>query len=83
MQELYEYSITCCKVRYLHNYLGEVPELTSKMSEGPLAQQNTKLFKYENSALATAIAAGYETGPLTDGQHALQPADSLVKDSSF
>lgn len=38
LQELYEYSIACFKVRYLRIHLGEVPELTLKMCEGPLVQ---------------------------------------------
>lgn len=83
-QEKYEYSTTCFKIRYLRMHLGEVPELTSQLCEGPLAQMGTLSFSNRRTQpLRTVIISVNGTGPLTDGQHTLQLADSLIKDTGF
>lgn len=45
---------------------------------GTLSSSNRRI-----QSLQTVIISVNETGPLTDGQHTLQLADSLIKDTGF
>lgn len=63
--------------------LWEVPELTPRWGKDLLPNRTRRSSSTRIRPSQTAITAGYETGPLTDGQRAFQTADSLVKDSNF
>lgn len=61
-----------------------MPGLTSLICEEPPVQMGTvSSSNWRMQSLQTVIISVNGTGPLTDGQHTLQLADSLIKDTGF